>query len=106
MSINADQNHGIDPKCLSIPIIADQFLSNIGINARILSGIDRYWSALGIDRGSPDISEIAMTMLSLKSFNNYITSCEPTCALIPNNPGWFGRVIFHINYVAFCNEYL
>ncbi len=37
MPINADQNHGIDLKCLSMPI-------NIGINARIL---------IGIDQGSP-----------------------------------------------------
>ena len=29
---NADQNHGIDPKCLSMPINADQFLS-MTINA-------------------------------------------------------------------------
>ncbi len=75
MPINADQNHGIDPKCLSMPIIADQCRSiplnssqiernweeligidrhwsefiNIGINARIFIGIDRHWSALGIE---------------------------------------------------------
>ncbi len=75
MPINADQNHGIDPKCLSMPINADQYrlrgidrnwsaligidrhwseLIDIGINAMILIGIDRYWSAFGIDRGSPD----------------------------------------------------
>ncbi len=48
MPINADQNHGIDPKCLSIPIIADQSeLIDIGINARILSGIDRHWALIG-----------------------------------------------------------
>ncbi len=28
-------------------------LIDIGINARILIGIDRHWSALGIDQGSP-----------------------------------------------------
>ncbi len=32
ISINADQNHCIDPKCLSMPIIADQFQS-IPLNA-------------------------------------------------------------------------
>ncbi len=37
MPINADQNHGIDPKCLSI---------DIGINARILIGIDRHWALI------------------------------------------------------------
>ena len=30
--LNADQNHGIDPKCLSMPIIADQCQS-IPINS-------------------------------------------------------------------------
>ncbi len=29
---NADQNHSIDPECLSMPIIADQLI-----------GIDRHW---------------------------------------------------------------
>ena len=42
--INVDQNCGIDPN-------ADQF--RFRINAMILIGIDRHWSALGIDQGSP-----------------------------------------------------
>ena len=35
-------NHGIAPNCLSMLIIASQLI-----------GIDRHWSALGIDQGSP-----------------------------------------------------
>ncbi len=53
MPINADQNHGIDPKCLGIDRHWSELI-DIGINARILIGIDQHWSALGIDRGSPD----------------------------------------------------
>ncbi len=37
MPINADQNHGIDPK---------SELIDIGINARILIGIDRHWALI------------------------------------------------------------
>ena len=44
MLINSDQ-------CRLMPK-----LINIGINARILIGIDWHWSALGIDRGSPAIT--------------------------------------------------
>ncbi len=47
MLIKVDQNSGIDPnvnQCWSI-------------NAMILMDIDRHWSALGIDRGSPDFVE-------------------------------------------------
>ncbi len=62
MSINADQNHGIDPKRLSMPVIADQCrLIPINSIIRALVGIDRHWyrcqnfdrhwSALSIDRG-------------------------------------------------------
>ncbi len=40
---NADQNHGIDPKYLSMPIIANQCQS---INARILIGIDWHWALI------------------------------------------------------------
>ncbi len=66
MPINADQNHGIDPKCLSMPIIADQCWSfplnwdeligihrhwneliDIGINARTLILIDLHWALTG-----------------------------------------------------------
>ncbi len=73
LPINSDQNHGIDLKCLSMPIISDQFLSmrlrlyvlshavfhaysacsgidwnwsewiDIWINARNLIGFDRHW---------------------------------------------------------------
>ncbi len=35
---HADQNHGIDPKCLSMPIIA-----NMPINSSQLIRIDRHW---------------------------------------------------------------
>ncbi len=47
MPIDADQNHGIDPKFPSMPIN-----SGIGINTGILIDIDQHWLALGIDRGS------------------------------------------------------
>ena len=56
---NADQNHGIDPKCLSMPINSSQCREesigidhywsksiDIGINARILIGIDQNWSLI------------------------------------------------------------
>ena len=47
MPINADQNPAIDPKCLSMPIIANQSeLIDIRINARIFIDIDRHWSAI------------------------------------------------------------
>ncbi len=63
MQINTDQNQGIDPECLSMPIIADQFhsiplnadqseLIGIGINATILIGIYlffNYFILIGID---------------------------------------------------------
>ena len=46
---NADQNPGIDLKYLSMPIIADQFLSIIFDSALI--SIDRNWSELiGINK--------------------------------------------------------
>ncbi len=51
MPINAVQNHGIDPKCLSMLINADQFWS-IALNDRYWSqliGIDQHWLALGND---------------------------------------------------------
>ncbi len=66
MPISADQNHGIDPKCLWLPINANLLdlelvgidlhwseLIDIRINARILISIDPHWSVLGIDLGSP-----------------------------------------------------
>ncbi len=49
---NAD--HGIDPKCLSMPIIADQCRSiPLNRNWSTLGSMPEFWSALGIDRGSP-----------------------------------------------------
>ncbi len=57
---NADQNHGIDPKCRSIPINSSQCRSkswhwsaliSIDRHWEELIGIDRHWPALiGIDR--------------------------------------------------------
>ena len=55
--VNAGQNHGIDPECLSMPIISNQCRSipinssqaeliDIGINARILIGIDQHWTLI------------------------------------------------------------
>ncbi len=49
---NIDRNHGIDPKCLSMPLNADQSRS-ISINSNQFQNIYRHWLALGIDRGSP-----------------------------------------------------
>ena len=48
-------------------------LIGIRINARILIGIDWHWSALGIDRGSPEVyRHIKHTMHSKnRSFNEY-----------------------------------
>ncbi len=62
MPINADQNHGIDPTFLSMPINANQFRSiplttretvspaqtliGIGINATILINIDQHWALI------------------------------------------------------------
>ncbi len=47
MPINANQNHGIDPKCLSMPIIANQSeLIDIEINASIWIGIDWHWAVI------------------------------------------------------------
>ncbi len=45
---NADQSHGIDPKCLSMLIGIDWHWDQC-------QNFDRHWSALGIDRGSPNI---------------------------------------------------
>ncbi len=64
MSINADQNYGIDPTYLSIKINQNQIrihgidrhwslFTGVGINSTIRISIEWYWSAMGIDRWSP-----------------------------------------------------
>ena len=54
---NADQNPGIDPKYLSMPIIADHWSPMISIDRHWdqCCNFDRHWSALGNDPGSADI---------------------------------------------------
>ncbi len=48
MSINADQNHGIDPKCLSIPIIERNWEELIDIDRHWdqCQNFEQHWSAL------------------------------------------------------------
>ena len=57
MPINADQNHDIDLKCLSMLIIADQNWEEwirIDRNWSTFGSMPGFCSVLGIDRGSPD----------------------------------------------------
>ena len=56
INVRSDCVYGIDPNAdqfCSILINANQLIS-IRINSIILISIDRHWSALGIDQGSPD----------------------------------------------------
>ena len=52
MPINADQNYGIDPKCLSMPIIADQFLSmpDQGISKTLVNTVSTLQVAAALHR--------------------------------------------------------
>ncbi len=67
-SLNADH-------CQSIPINSSDRhwseLIDIGINARILICIDRHWSALGIDRGSPVNAHWSVYVFPAKPWNAF-----------------------------------
>ena len=66
------------------------FLIGIGINSTILISIDRYWSAFGIDRGSPefrcnpDHDSCWVTYLGLESANFMSSHFVKSDVLVPS----------------------
>ena len=68
MPINANHNHGIDPKCLSMPIIADRCIDRNWSTLGSMPEFDRHWSHWALIRESC----VELDFYFLKSwFNSY-----------------------------------
>ena len=75
---NANQYQSMPIKILElIQNTSQSFLIGIGITSTILIGFDRYWSALGIDRGSPVKSNMAV----MNFISDYLL-CTNTLSLV------------------------